>query len=75
MIFAANTNLTAFQGARRIAAGPIGDVALAAWEIARTGAPVLIFDDSSGRVVDLDLSGPRDAVEIPSYLKTVWSAS
>jgi len=62
MTFAADIHLTAFQGARRIAGGPALEVALAAWEVARSGAPVLIFDDATGRVVDLDLSGSADAV-------------
>lgn len=50
---------TAFAGARRIASGALGDVALAvkaalAEDPAR---PVLAFDDATGRVIDLDLRG------------------
>jgi uncharacterized protein len=48
---------TAFVGSRRLARGPILAVALAAKTAAASGARVLVFDDSSGRVVDLDLSG------------------
>lgn len=48
----------AFSGPQRIAAGPLEDVALAtkAW-CERGGDSVLIFDDETGRQVDLDLRG------------------
>jgi hypothetical protein len=47
---------TAFAGYRRIARGPLGEVALAIK--AYGGAdPVLTFDDATGRVLDLDLRG------------------
>ena len=51
---------TAFQGTRRIARGPLIDVALAV-KAAMDGSPAstafLTFDDATGRVVDLDLRG------------------
>lgn len=49
----------AFDGARRIAVGPLAQVALAAraWLDAHPRAAVLVFDDATGRVVDLDLRG------------------
>ncbi len=49
----------AFDGVRRIAAGPLSEVALAVKAALAAGAagPVLTFDDASGAVVDLDLRG------------------
>ncbi|WP_332118661.1 DUF2239 family protein [Azorhizobium caulinodans] len=47
---------TAFCGPRRIAAGSLLDVARAVRAAADT-APLLVFDDATGRVVDLDLRG------------------
>lgn len=47
---------TAFCGPRRIAAGSLLDVARAVRTAADT-APLLVFDDATGRVVDLDLRG------------------
>lgn len=47
---------TAFAGHRRIARGPLGELALAIKAYAGD-APVLTFDDSTGRVLDLDLRG------------------
>ncbi|WP_092036710.1 DUF2239 family protein [Methylobacterium pseudosasicola] len=50
--------VTAFVGVRRLASGPLNDVALAAKErAAEEGDPILIFDDRSGAVIDLDLRG------------------
>jgi uncharacterized protein len=47
---------TAFAGACRVAAGTLAEVARAAYE--RAGADiVLVFDDATGRLVDLDLRG------------------
>ncbi|HEV2504984.1 MAG TPA: DUF2239 family protein [Mesorhizobium sp.] len=50
---------TAFEGDRRLAGGSLVEVALAVK--ARQGAadaPVLVFDDATGAVIDLDLRGP-----------------
>jgi hypothetical protein len=55
---------TAFAGDRRLAAGLLADVALAA-QAALAGdpaTPILVFDDASGRVIDLDLSGDAAAI-------------
>jgi uncharacterized protein len=56
---ALSTPCTAFQAARRIARGPLIDVALAvkAASAATEAAPCLIFDDRTGGVVDVDLRG------------------
>jgi hypothetical protein len=46
---------TAFAGSRRLARGPLAEVALAAAAV--DGESVLTFSDHTGRVVDLDLRG------------------
>lgn len=50
---------TAFEGHRILAAGRLADVALAVKQAMdmRRDAPILVFHDSSGKQVDLDLSG------------------
>jgi uncharacterized protein len=51
-------NFTAFEGQRRLASGPIAEVALAIKANTRpVDSPILIFSDSTGRAVDLDLRG------------------
>jgi len=49
----------AFDGHRRIASGSLAKVALAAKHVVDRGAvgPVLIFDDGTGRQVDVDFRG------------------
>lgn len=60
----ASTPCTAFDGPRRIAAGPLARVAAAVTAAMEAGAggPVLVFDDRSGAVIDLDLRGSADEV-------------
>lgn len=55
----AETHVTAFDGIGRLAAGPLRVVAPAVAAAARAGAagPLLVFEDATGRVVDLDLRG------------------
>jgi uncharacterized protein len=56
----------AFQGARRIASGPIDDVVhQVRQQVQEPGgfASILIFDDATGEVVDLDFSGPEPQAE------------
>jgi hypothetical protein len=50
---------TAFIGSRRLAAGPLDQVALAAKKAIDRGAqqPVLIYNDSTGRAIDIDTRG------------------
>ena len=57
----------AFDGHRRIAAGPMHEVALAVRNANEDGAtgPILIFDDATGRVVDLDLREIEKEVDEP----------
>ncbi len=55
---------TAFAGTRRIAEGPLAEVAVAvkAAMTADPAATLLVFDDATGRVVDLDLRGEADEI-------------
>lgn len=57
-----NRSVTAFAGQRVLARGPLPDVALAVKTetVARPEIAVLVFDDTSGKVVDLDLHGSDD---------------
>jgi len=52
---------TAFDGERRLAAGPLIDVAMAIKAALAAGAegPLLAFDDATGQVIDFDLRGSR----------------
>jgi len=54
-----NTPVTAFDGVHRLASGPLAAVAPAVAAAARKDAegPLLVFEDATGRVVDLDLRG------------------
>jgi hypothetical protein len=54
-----DTIFTAFDGQRRLASGPLAEVALAVKKSSHraSNAPILIFDDSTGRSIDLDLRG------------------
>ncbi|MBX3083094.1 MAG: DUF2239 family protein [Anaerolineae bacterium] len=54
-----NHSYTAFHGHRRISAGALSTVALAAKRALDNGADatVLIFDDSNGRSIDIDMRG------------------
>ena len=52
---------TAFEGHRLLLSGPLADVALAVKMAAERNGdePILVFEDATGRVVDLDLRGSR----------------
>jgi uncharacterized protein len=65
MIQADSKCFTAFRGDRRLTSGPLAEVALAAMKASGSAAaePIVIFDDASGRPIDLDLRGTeRDIV-------------
>jgi uncharacterized protein len=52
---------TAFAGQRRLASGSLDHVALAVKRAGQNpGAPILIFNDTTGRAIDLDLRGTED---------------
>jgi uncharacterized protein len=52
-------HFTAFVGPKRLASGPLADVALAIKKSTKPAGhqPILVFDDTSGKSVDLDLRG------------------
>lgn len=64
MLGRAKTACTAFDGPHRIASGPLDQVAVTVKALADEGlaGSVLVFDDDSGRVLDLDLRGTPEAV-------------
>jgi hypothetical protein len=67
MTLTVQTPCTAFAGHRRLAAGSLADVALAVKAMledakASQGDNVLTFDDTTGRVIDIDTRGSRDDV-------------
>ena len=52
------STFTAFEGERRLASGPLDQVALAIKRVEhQASAPITIFNDLTGRPVDLDLRG------------------
>jgi hypothetical protein len=54
---------TAFEGQRRLASGPLAEVALLVKQAEqRAAAPVAIFSDATGRAIDLDLRGSDDDI-------------
>jgi uncharacterized protein len=57
-------HFTAFIGPKRLASGSLADVALAVRKSTKPGGhqPILIFDDTSGKSVDLDLRGTDEDV-------------
>src|SRR5258708_28312278 len=54
-----SVEFTVFIGTRRLASGPLDQVALAAKKAVDRGAqqPVLIYNDSTGRAIDIDSRG------------------
>ena len=65
MIQTIHPQFTAFTGQQRLVTGPLADVALAVMKASRKAAagPTVIFDDATGRPIDLDLRGTeRDVV-------------
>lgn len=53
--------VTAFRGHQQLAAGPLRDVARVVWHALREAPPslpaVLVFDDATGQVIDLEMRG------------------
>jgi uncharacterized protein len=48
---------TAFDGSGRLATGPLPDVALAVKRASASAGAIMIFNDRTGRAIDLDLRG------------------
>ncbi|GGA43553.1 DUF2239 family protein [Dyella nitratireducens] len=61
---APSASYTSFEGYRRLASGPLHVAALAIKLAAERGGtrPILIFDDSNGRSIDVDTRGSDDDV-------------
>ncbi len=61
---ASQRRCTAFEGHRRLASGPLTEVALAVKSALERGAvdPVFVYDDSTGRLVDIDTRGTNEQV-------------
>src|SRR5260370_5069312 len=59
MVQTSRPHFTAFMGQQRLAAGPLAEVALAVMKASRASAPepIIIFDDATGRPIDIDLRG------------------
>ena len=59
MVQSTRSHFTAFMGHRLLAAGPLAEVALAVMNASRRPAapPIIIFNDATGRPLDLDLRG------------------
>lgn len=57
-------HFTAFAGSRRLTSGTLADVALAVEKASRAAStePIAIFDDGSGRPIDLDLRGTEQEI-------------
>jgi uncharacterized protein len=54
---------TAFEGQRRLASGPLAEIALAVKRAEQHASePIAIFSDVTGHVVDLDLRGSNEEV-------------
>ncbi|WP_334042682.1 DUF2239 family protein [Burkholderia ambifaria] len=55
---------TAFDAHRRLVSGPLATVALAVRQAVGDATPgtILIFDDATGRAIDLDLRGTADEI-------------
>jgi uncharacterized protein len=61
-----SSRYTAFNGHRRIASGPLQAVALVVKQAIENGAvgPVLIFDDATGRSIDIDTRGSEEEMAV-----------
>lgn len=59
MIETLSSSFTAFLGPNWLASGPLAEVAIAVMKASSIAAapPIIIFDDASGRPIDLDLRG------------------
>jgi hypothetical protein len=64
MIQASPRQFTVFVGHQRLASGPLAEVTLAVLKVSKAVTePILVFDDTNGRPIDLDLRGTeRDII-------------
>ncbi len=59
-----NASFVCFNGANKIAEGSLANVALAAWRLANAqpNTATLTFDQRTGKIIDLNLSGTQEDV-------------
>src|SRR5665213_3870133 len=64
MIQSLSQHFTAFVGQRQLASGQLAEVAVAVMATSKRHVtePIVIFDDASGRPIDLDLRGSEHDV-------------
>ncbi|WP_373061460.1 DUF2239 family protein [Gemmatimonas sp.] len=66
--------VTAFRGHQQLAAGPLPDVARVVWRAIKEAEPpheaVLVFDDATGGVIDLEMRG--DERRMLAHLEATW---
>ncbi|MFC3653565.1 DUF2239 family protein [Dyella humi] len=72
-----SASYTSFQGHRRLTSGPLHVVALAVKLAAEHGGtkPILIFDDRTGRTIDLDTRGTDEQVLARHAVALAYNAS
>lgn len=66
---------TAFKGHELLLSGPLADVALAVKKAAKNSSSeaILVFDDATGRVIDLDLRGTKaEIIERLGHIPTTF---
>lgn len=62
ILHALDTPVTVFSGQRQSMAGPLSEVLLVLHKAGEAHPPVVVFDDRSGRTIDIDLRGSADEV-------------
>jgi len=55
-------SFTAFVGQRHLTSGNLAEVALAVKRASQSGIPIIIFNDATGRSLDLDLRGSDEEI-------------
>jgi len=55
-------SFTAFEGQRRLITGTLAEVALAVKRAGRAAGPIVIFNDATGRSLDLDMRGSDEEI-------------
>jgi uncharacterized protein len=55
-------SFTAFVGQRHLISGSLAEVALAVKRASQSGVPIIIFSDTTGRSLDLDLRGSDEEI-------------
>ena len=69
------SHFTAFTGHRRLISGPLADVALAVRKSTKVNESILIFDDTTGKALDVDLRGTDEDILARLPLSTPATAA